>query len=205
MATLPKESSFTPAPSGSHSAMCRRVVDLGTQDGTYMGAPSRKHQLIITWELFCEERMQDGRRFTVSKTYTWSTGKKANLRKDLEMWRGKPFVDADFGPGGFDIKKLIGAACFVTIMHEEKNGETYGNVVAVMKLPKEMAVGKPENDPLYLWLSHDEFDQKAFDALSGKLKEKIKKSPEYKAALTGEGVETKSLDAGHDPDDEIPF
>jgi len=205
MATLPKESSFTPAPAGPHPAVCYRVVDLGTQETAYQGQVSRKHQLLVTWELFCDERMADGRRFSIGKKYTWSTHKKATLRKDLEAWRGKPFAETDFGPGGFDIKNILGAACLVNVKHFDKAGDIGASVEGVMKLPKGMSVGTPENDKLYLWLSYDEFDKDAFMKLSEKMREIIIKAPEYKAAITGEDVETQSFHAGVDPDDEIPF
>lgn len=205
MATLPKESSFTPAPAGPHPAICYRVIDLGTQETTFQGVSSRKHQLLVTWELFCDERMGDGRRYSIGKKYTWSTHKKSTFRKDLEAWRGKPFVESDFGPGGFDIKNIIGAACLVNVKHFDKAGDIGASVEGVMKLPKGMSVGKLENDPLYLWLSADEFDERELGRLSPKMQEIILKAPEYRAITSGETVAHTELHSGVDPDDEIPF
>jgi hypothetical protein len=211
MATLPKESTFTPAPSGTHPAICYQVIDLGTQDTVYMNKITRKHQIRITWELLCDDRMQDGRRYSVSRKYKWSMWKKAPLRLDLEMWRGKPFADSDMGPGGFDIKNILTAPCLVTVKHEEKAGDVYANVAGVTSLPKGMIVGKLETPTLYLWLSHEEFDKDAFMKLSEKMRIIIAKAPEYKAVLTGEDVDIEGLDpGGHDsydmdPSDDIPF
>ena len=204
MATLPKESNFTPAPAGPHPAICYGVIDLGTQESNWQGKVSRKHKVRIVWELFCDERMDDGRPFSVSKSYTWSTGKKATLRKDLESWRGLAFKDGDFGPGGFDIKNLLGAACLLSVVHKDTNGDVYANVDSVMKLPKTMTVGRLTNEKVYLWLSHDEFDKDAFMKLSERMREKIITAPEYKAAITGEDVEIEGLNPGHDPDDADP-
>lgn len=201
----PNESNFQPPPDGPQPAACYRIIDLGTQDGQYQGKPNRKRQLLITWELFCEERMTDGRPFSIGKKYTWSMSEKAALRKDLEMWRGAAFKDSDFGANGFQLQSILGKPCLLTIMHEHKNDNTYANVKGVSRLPKAMTVGGPENATVFVWLSPDEFDPKAFDRLSDGLKDTIRKSPEYKAITTGQPVEHTQLHAGVDPDDEIPF
>lgn len=201
----PNETNFLPPPDGPQAAACYRLIDLGTQDGSYQGKPNRKRSLLITWELFSEERMTDGRPFSIGKKYTWSMGEKASLRKDLEMWRGKSFTDADFGPNGFEIKRILGTPCLLTIMHEHKNDTVYANVKGISRLPKGMTVGGPENRITYLWLSPDEYDPAVFEALSDGLKDTIRKSPEYQAIISGKSVAHQQLDPGHDPDDEIPF
>lgn len=206
MPALPKENSFTPPPAGPHPAICYSVVDKGTQPSFYEGKPP-KHQISITWELFCDEVRSDGRRFSISRTYAWTMHKMAALRCDLEAWRGRPFEKSDFGEGGFEIKRIIGTPCLVNVKHEEKPDGIKATVDSVLKLPKSMvaAVGKLQNDPLYLWLSQDEFVQSEFDRLSDKMKEVIRRAPEYRAATTGEEVVTQDFDRGHDPDDDIPF
>jgi hypothetical protein len=172
---------FTPPPSGTHAAVCFRVIDLGRQDTTF----GVKHQILLSWEL-PEELMTDGRPFMVSKRYTWSTSEKANLRKDLESWRGRAFKESDFGEGGFDIKNVLGVGCLLNIVHDEneKTGKTYANVSGVSKLPKNMTTGKPTNKIVYLALTPDGFDVAALNELSEGLKNTIKSSPEY-AELMG--------------------
>lgn len=201
----PNETNFAPAPDGPHPAACFRIIDLGTQEGSYQGKPNRKRQVLITWELFCEETMQDGRPFTIGKKYTWSMSEKASLRKDLESWRGKAFTDADFGPGGFELQSILGKSCLLNVVHEHKNDSTYANVKGVTRLPKQMTVGGPSNPIVFVWLSPDEFNKAAFDGLSDRIKETIMKSPEYQALVSGKPVAHSDLHAGADPDDEIPF
>lgn len=201
----PKGGSFSPAPEGSHAAACCRIVDLGTQDTSYKGVAGRKRQLIISWELFTEERMADGRPFSIGRKYTWSTHEKSGLRKDLEMWRGKKFAESDFGPGGFDIRKILGQPCLISVAHGEYNGNVTSNVAGVTKLPRGMTVGGPSNPEVFLWLDPDDFDRKVFDSLSDKLKEIIGLSPEYKAIITGKPVAHEELHQGVDPNDDIPF
>jgi hypothetical protein len=203
----PGENTFLPAPSGTHPAVCYRVLDLGTQETNYQGQAKKTHRIMLTWELMCEERMSDGRPFSMSKSYTWSMHEKATLRKDLEGWRGKAFADGDFHPEtGFRIEKLLGVPCLLTVVHEVKNDQLVANIKSVSKLPKQMTVGVAENDYVYLWLSVGEFDKTVFERLSPRLQETIRKSPEYQSVIKGKDVEgPQNFDAGHDPSDEIPF
>ena len=36
---------FTPVPPGMHLARCYRVIDLGTQSGTYLGVVTKKQKV----------------------------------------------------------------------------------------------------------------------------------------------------------------
>jgi hypothetical protein len=203
---IPEERSFTPAPSGAHRAICVGFIDLGTQKGEYMGQTTTKRLVQLRWEL-CDEQMEDGKPFLVAKRYTWSMNEKANLRKDLESWRGKPFEKADFGPGGFDTRKLIGVPALVTITHQEKTSGTFANVTAVSPLPKSMPKpDKPVGATTYFALEKDRFDRDVFKSLSEKMQETITHSPEYREIVTGVPQTQQTDDGGHpDLDDEIPF
>lgn len=209
MPTLPKpgENSFQPVPQGNHVAICYRVIDLGTQDGEYMGKKNRRHKLLVSWEL-PDEKMDDGRPFTIGKKYTWSTEEKASLRKDLESWRGKAFTAEDFGPNGFDIKNVIGVPCLLNVVHDKKGDKTYSNIASVARLPRGMSAPSPVNKPVYLWLSKEEFSINTFDSLSDNLKEAITQSPEYRALSEPERVVDEDHGAPRtleDLNDEIPF
>lgn len=210
MASLPKSTTnFLPPPDGPQPAACFRVIDLGTQDTTYKGEAKRQHQILIGWEIFSEERMTDGRPFTIGRKYTLSTSEKANLRKDLESWRGKKFADAELGPGGtFQIESIIGKSCLLNIVHEERDGSVYANVKGISRLPKGMAVGAPENATAFVWLTPEDFDATAFDKLSDNLKEIIQKSPEYRAIISGEPLPNgNGTTHAREPEfnDDIPF
>lgn len=88
---------------------------------------------------------EGNRRFLVSQWYTLSLHEKANLRKDLDAWRGKSFTDEDLKEG-FDVEKLVGAPCLlnVTQSKSEKNGKVYANVSSIMPLPRGMSKIAPE-------------------------------------------------------------
>src|SRR5215469_5879253 len=107
----PTTGSFSPCPEGSFIAICYRIVDLGTQEVVFQGHAKYTRQLLLSWEL-PEELMSDGRPFTISKKYTYSSHPKASLRKDLESWRGKRFSDDEIE--GFDIGNLIGVGCMLS-------------------------------------------------------------------------------------------
>ncbi len=206
---MPKaDADFEPVPEGAHLAVCYRVIDLGTQDGTYLGKPTRKHLILLTWEL-PDAKMQDGRPFSVSRRYTYSASPKANLRKDLESWRGKRFEEWEFG--SFDIGKLIGAPCMLNIVHEQKGENTYSNIAAIMRLPAGMPKPHITNDPVYFSLSDRPFDWTSFEKLGERLQEVIKRSPEFASAVEGrdpnEGPPPPAGegDYGAELEDAVPF
>lgn len=178
---------FAPPPAGNHRAVCYRVLDLGTQKGEYQGEVKFQRKIMLSWEL-CDEMMPahgdyPERPFTIHQRYTFSSHEKAVLRAHLESWRGVPFKESDFGPGGFDIKNVLGKSCLLNVVHETKAGRTYANLKAVSRLPKGMEPGVSSNGDFYLSLEREDFNGSVFDALSEGLKETIRKSPEYQELL----------------------
>ena len=135
-------------PAGTHQAVAYNVWDLGWQTIDYMGQTKIVGQLIVGWEIdeIIPSGDFQGKRFAISKRYTKSLYEKANLCKDLESWRGKAFSDEE--KKGFDVEKLIGVNCLLSVVHKtsKKKGNTYAVAGAVMKLPKGSMPIKPEND-----------------------------------------------------------
>ncbi len=185
---LPKPSengTFELTPAGTFTAICYRFIDRGTQKNEYNGETKMRHEVMLTWEL-CGELMADGRPFSISKTYTFSTHEKATFRKDLEAWRGKAFVDEDFeGPKAFDTKKLLGVPCTLTVTHTTKGDRTYANVASLGKVMRGVTVPARVNDTVYLALIKSEFDPAAYSTLSDKMKVFISSSPEYQELARG--------------------
>lgn len=202
----PTETDFELPPPGTFLAVCYRVLDLGTQDTTYKGTPKRQHKILISWEL-PEEKMKDGRPFTISQRYTWSMSEKATLRKNLESWRGEPFAEKDFGQGGFDIKNILGKGCLLTIVHTNKGDKNYANIASISRIMKGMTVPAAANEKVFLGLNNDDFDQPVFFKLSDNLQNTIKASPEYQEMVNGYSgpAEGPVADAKDFHDDEIPF
>lgn len=135
MAIIAKKGSggdFIPAPAGAWPAVCVDVVDLGVLQVSFGGKTKKQHKIKIVWQL--GEVKADNKRFLVSKRYTLSLHEKSALRKDLESWRGRAFTQAE--QEGFDVETVLSVPCMLNVIHNEKDGTVYGNVAAVMKLPR---------------------------------------------------------------------
>jgi len=133
--------SFTPAPAGTHAAVCCDVVDLGEVEVTYQGKTQRKHKVVICWQI--DESMDSGKPFLVRRRYTLSLHEKATLRRDLESWRGRAFTNTELE--AFDVENLLSVGCLINVIHEVRNGSTYANVASIMRLPKGMQAPTPRD------------------------------------------------------------
>ena len=133
--------------SGTTQAVCCAVWDLGMQLSTFKnedGSDKYQHKIIIAWEIAEKINAPDseyhGKPYMLNKKYTLSLGEKANLRKDLESWRGKPFT-ADEIQNGFDVEGLYGINCLIGIKHESDKKDpsiVYANVTAILPPTKGM-------------------------------------------------------------------
>jgi hypothetical protein len=135
MALLVKEENVTePIPVGMHQAVCAMVCDIGTHKGEYQGKQTLRHQAVIIWELDEKKTIGQfaGERFQASKFYTLSLDEKANLRKDLQSWRGQAFTPEELK--GFDIERLVGVNCFLNVIHEDGKAK----ITAITPLAKGM-------------------------------------------------------------------
>ncbi len=130
---------------GTTQAVCCAVWDLGMQLSTFKnddGSDKYQHKIIIAWEVTerinAPESEYHGKPYMLNKKYTLSLGEKANLRKDLESWRGQPFTEAEL-LNGFDLEKLYGVNCYIGIKHEADKKDAskiYANVTAILPTPK---------------------------------------------------------------------
>jgi hypothetical protein len=136
-----KEFAKLPLPEpGTVQAVCCAVWDLGEQISFFKnedGSDKYQHKIIIAWEVSqlidAPESEYHGKPYMLKQTYTASLGDKANLRKDLESWRGTPFTAAELQ--GFDIMKLYGVNCLLGIAHvPDRNDKTkiYANVTSIL-------------------------------------------------------------------------
>ncbi len=126
---------FVNAPQGTHQGVCCDIVDIGLVDVQQPDGKTKKvHKIDIVWQIPIVNE-ETGKRFTVRKRYTLSLSEKANLRKDLEAWRGKPFPK-EIVETGFDVENLLGVNAMLNVQHEAaRNGNVYANVKAIMALP----------------------------------------------------------------------
>lgn len=167
-------------PAGTHIARSYQILDLGTHDREWKGKHRKSHEIRISWELPLEKAVFDPDKgeqpFSISKTYTLSLNEKANLRHDLENWRGRPFTEEELE--AFDVAKVLGVACMVTVTHVTKGDKTYANVTAVTATPKGYPVPAAINKPVEFSL--DDHDEAVFRALPEFLQKIIQESDEWK-------------------------
>ena len=167
---------FETPPEGVFPARCFRLIDLGTVQGEWQGKATHSRKVLVSFELLGDERMADGRPFSVSRRFTLSLSEKSALRAFAQQWRGKPFTPAEL-QGGFSLHKLLGAPALLTVAHAEKAGRTYANIVGVSALPKGYPCPPGENAPLAFDL--DEPDEAVLDSLGQGLQGVIRQSPEW--------------------------
>lgn len=176
-------SDFQQIPAGTYPAYCFAVIDIGHQEGSYKGMPTVKPQVILSFEFPTERIIIDGedKPMMMSTFYTLSLSKKANLKSDLEAWRGRPFTQAELD--GFDLKTVIGHACTVSVYHNENGKARVKNVNAAMKgIPMPPMYNKP------LWFDIDEHgcNGPEFSAVPEWIQEFINKRVEPEGAMSGE-------------------
>ena len=189
---------FEQCPAGSFAARCYQIIDLGHQTFEWKGEAKVAPKVRITWEL--NEMMQDGRPFSISREYTASIGDKANLRKDLEAWRGRPFSAEELR--NFSLENVLGAPCLLGVVHKpSKDGaKVYANVGSIMALPKGMPSPELVNPAVKFDIGT--FDQKVFDGLSSYVQKKILMSKE----LEENGIpQASSQDEPVIESEEVPF
>lgn len=128
---------FEKTPLGLQQAICTFIEDIGTQEGSYKGKPTLTHQIVIVWELAEKMRKGDniGKPFGMIKFYTLSLSEKANLRKDLESWRGRAFTPEELK--GFEVENIKLANCYLNIIEKEKlDGKIWAQIASISPLLK---------------------------------------------------------------------
>lgn len=185
---------FEPCPEGQAQAVCTNIIDLGTQHNEQFN----KDQHIVLFGLELPtvlNKDNDNKPYMIWQRYSLNLGEKANLRRDLETWRGKQFTDEELD--GFDLKKVLGAPCYISVVHKIKGKDTYANLNSIIKLPKEITAKEPAG-PLHYFDLEDP-DLQVFGTFSDNLQASICRSPE--AQYIGLTPGCTSLSPPQRPDD----
>jgi hypothetical protein len=139
-------SGFEPVPEGSHLARCVNIVDLGLQETPRGG----KEKVFFAWEVpgvrvkWEKDGVEHEGPALVSSTYNLSIHPLSILGQQLESWRGKKFTDEE--RDGFDLFKVLGAPCMISITHNRVGDKTYANVSAIIKVPTGTEVPPAETE-----------------------------------------------------------
>jgi hypothetical protein len=167
---------YEPLPIGVVQAVCAFVEDIGTHETTFQGKPIQKHQVVVCWEINAQMTNGEyaGKRFMVSKFYTLSLNEKANLRKDLENWRGKAFTEEELA--GFDVERLKGINCMLNIVEYKKlDGTTSQRPSAIMPCIKGLEKMIPENTTVPAWI--DEMRNNSLEAHENRVNSGVDAQP----------------------------
>lgn len=192
------ESTWKQPETGNWPATCIRIIDLGTQEREYQGKTSYRRQSLIIWEI--DGQVDDqGQPITISKAYTASLGDKANLRKDLESWRGRPFTSDELA--GFDVKNLLGKPCLLNLIKVQGQKGEKVVIATISALPKGMPSPNAPVHAQYIY-SLDDHDQAIWDTLSDGIKGWINRSQERSQSQLAPSVVPTVKVVN---DDDIPF
>lgn len=205
VATAKATSNIPPIEAGTYAARCYSMVHIGTVDDEYKGKKIKVNRVRLTWELptelhvFDEDKGEQPR--VISKEYTLSLSEKANLRKDLEAWRGKQFTQEELD--GFDITAVVGAPCQVSVVNKvsKSSGNTYAQVTGVSKTMKGLKVADQVNDSVvFAYVESDEELLSLFNELPEFVQDQIVGADEWKAR----GLERPQADGSEEaPKDEV--
>jgi hypothetical protein len=185
-APAPKDGDFVREliPQGMHVARCYSMVHIGNVEWEYKGEKKISNKIRLTWELPNEMRVfkeENGEQpMVISKEYTLSMYEKANLRRDLESWRGKGFSNAE--ADDFDVTKLLGQPCLLNLVHVTKGDNTYCNVAGVNPLMKGMECPAQINDS-FEFNYDDKFDNAWVKEQPDFIKSQIFSTPEYQSRM----------------------
>lgn len=189
---------------GVYTAICYAVIDLGIQYVEMFKSSMPK--VMLCWELpeetFIDSKDNVGKPRGISKEYTLSLNEKANLRKDLESWRGKAFTEEELK--GFDLANILGAGCQLSVIHNDKG---YAKIAAIMALGKKAKVGEPFNKPYIFDLIDPEKVKQQLPNIPEWIQKKIKDSETYKAMFpeNGQPFPSDSSELPIDDEDQLPF
>jgi hypothetical protein len=204
-------SSFIPVPPGMHLARCYRIIDLGTQESTYMGNIKHVPRVLFQFEVHSEDSQgqplltSSGEPMTVAKTFTLSLAEKATMRRDLQTWRGKEFTKEELR--GFELKNVLGQWAMITVAENESNGKTYTNIANINPVPATIKKnGLPEGKNELKLFSIEDADLDLFETFSDYLKDRIRKSPEWERLHGSPSVGNSASSANFDDiADDLPF
>jgi len=181
-----EQNSREPVEAGNHIARCVQVIDLGHQlEKAFESEDTQlNHKIRVTWELPNEIREwtdketgeAKSRPEIISQEFKASLHEKSKLRKLLVSWRGRDFTEDELK--GFELRNVLGAPCFLNIVHAEKDGKKYANISAVTPLAKGMTC--PDQITELIYFEVENFDQNLFDKLPKFIQEKLGKSEELK-------------------------
>ena len=168
---------------GGTLARLYRIIDLGTQQTSYMGEVKMTPQVMLVFEL-PTELTKDGKPMTINGIYTRSLNEKAKLRGIVKALTGKTITDSNVRE--FNLGELVGKICTVDIINKDgKDGSRKAYIQNIISAPKGMPVPEPFNENLIFDLSNFSLD--IFNKIPKYWQDRIALTREY-ASVNPESV-----------------
>lgn len=182
---------------GSYAAVVDQLIFMGWQPGSAM-FPAPKPKLYVRFQV-PGERTDDDKPMVIGSTFTASMNAKAQLRKLIEGIRGAPFSDEE--AADFDLTKLLGKPCLISVIETESGGKTYSNIQSASRLPKGMTPPVLEGQTVVYNNTRDSADTAVFRTLPEWLQKKI----DAQLAPPSTKKREPELEHAGDFNDEVPF
>ena len=193
---------FKPLPSGSHVARCFGVISLGTQNSPMFPA---SFKVMLMWEVPGETIEMDGKPtpMVIQREYTLSLSEKANLRHDLESWRGRQFTAKELE--GFMVEKVLGQPCMLSVIHKNTaKNKLYAAISSISGLPKGVQCPAQYHKSVHYEIEHGQ--NETFKALPEWIRKKIAGCEEWlPSAVMNEEPPITDPDVVPEESDDVPF
>lgn len=194
-----KDEAPPPHDEGQFAAVCVDVIDLGFNVEKFGDQPRElkdKTALVFRTE---NAEGQDRPRY-IHQEFTTSMGKKSNMRKFLESWRGKPYTDDEAKKTGIPLDKLEGVGALLTVAHKiSGKGSTYAIIQSIQPLPRQMKDTQPAANG---YQRPDFWTKRKADYAASV--EKFQQEHGRKSAVQAQAAEDFSDYPAND-DDDLPF
>lgn len=197
---------YTPLEAGTYPARCYSMVHIGTIQEEFQGEKKIMNKVRISWELpteLKEFKQGEGEKpYVLSKEFTLSLHEKSSLRAFLKSWRGKDFMEEE--AKSFDVTKLLGVTCMLSVGHKENKGKVYAEINSVSPIIKGFTVPAQINPTFEL--NYDNFTMDAFMTLPEFIRKKMEGSLEFKKIqnLVFE-YENQKQSVNQNTNDDLPF
>lgn len=197
---------YTPLEAGTYPARCYSMIHIGTIQEEFQGEKKIMNKVRISWELpteLKEFKQGEGEKpYILSKEFTLSLHEKSSLRAFLKSWRGKDFTEEE--AKSFDVTKLLGVICMLSVGHKESKGKVYAEINSVSPIIKGFTVPAQINHTFEL--NYDNFTMDAFMTLPEFIRKKMEGSLEFKKIqnLVFE-YENQKQSVNQNTNDDLPF
>lgn len=189
---------FKPHPEGQYPASCVDVIHCGEVVKSYPGSADyvAEEVAVVFWTGERNDEVDAMHEATARMTI--SMGRKANLRKFLEDWRGKSYSD-DEAMAGVPLHKLVGHNALISVEQKKSGaGRVYATIKSIAPLPKGLQVPElPDYERPKFWEERKKSNAAAVAAWKAE-------NSRATAPVTTESFDDfpEALDA---EDDDLPF